>query len=244
VTVSKLETAPVLRAVPSVLRSDATVTEFLQPIRGMLDDSRVNELCVNQPGEVFVERAGVWQRHEIPEFTFRHCQSLATAIATLASPIASRPVRWAIATAHPSQRPSISTAIRSISASAIPAYASYSRYSTLFPVGEVSRTMPRNTAMPPYRGAVTSPCSSARSIGISVSRQRGAPPLTGGRKATSSPSFNDAARPAYSPLIATAVDAQRAVSRGCPTVSACHRAATSSPSASSTQASPRPSCSR
>ena len=49
----------------------------------MLDDSRVNELCVNQPGEVFVERAGEWQRHEIPEFTFRHCQSLATAIATL-----------------------------------------------------------------------------------------------------------------------------------------------------------------
>ena len=78
--------SPVIRAVPSpqsVLRSDATVTEFLQPIRAMLDDSRVNELCVNQPGEVFVERAGVWQHHEIPEFTFRHCQSLATAIATL-----------------------------------------------------------------------------------------------------------------------------------------------------------------
>ena len=69
-TVSTLGAAPVLRAVPSVLRSDATVTDFLQPIRGMLDDSRVNELCVNQPGEVFVERAGVWQRHEIPEFTF------------------------------------------------------------------------------------------------------------------------------------------------------------------------------
>ena len=71
------------RARPSVLRSDATVTEFLRPIRGMLDDSGVNELCVNQPGEVFVERAGQWQRHEVPEFTFRHCQSLATAIATL-----------------------------------------------------------------------------------------------------------------------------------------------------------------
>ena len=71
------------RAFPSVLRSDATVTEFLRPIRGMLDDSSVNELCVNQPGEVFVERAGQWQRHEVPEFTFRHCQSLATAIATL-----------------------------------------------------------------------------------------------------------------------------------------------------------------
>ena len=58
-TVLQRDAAPVLRAVPSVLRSDATVSEFLQPIRGMLDDSRVNELCVNQPGEVFVERAGV-----------------------------------------------------------------------------------------------------------------------------------------------------------------------------------------
>ena len=59
------------RAIPIVLRSDATVTEFLQPIRSLLDDSHVNELCVNQPGEVFIERAGVWQRHEVPAFTFR-----------------------------------------------------------------------------------------------------------------------------------------------------------------------------
>ncbi len=72
-----------VNAFTPVLRSDATVTAFLQPIRGLLDDSRVNELCINQPGEAFVESAGVWQRHEIPAFTFRHCQSLATAIATL-----------------------------------------------------------------------------------------------------------------------------------------------------------------
>ena len=37
-TVVKREAAPVLRAVPSILRSDATVTEFLQPIRRLLDD--------------------------------------------------------------------------------------------------------------------------------------------------------------------------------------------------------------
>ena len=37
-------------ASPPTLRSDATVTAFLQPIIGMLDDSRVNELCVNRPG--------------------------------------------------------------------------------------------------------------------------------------------------------------------------------------------------
>ena len=41
---------------PAVLRSDATVTEFLRPLRAMLDDVQVNELCVNRPGEVFVVR--------------------------------------------------------------------------------------------------------------------------------------------------------------------------------------------
>jgi type IV secretion system protein VirB11 len=73
----------VIRAVPSALRTDTTVTEFLQPLRRLLADGQANELCINQPGEVFVESAGVWQRHVVPEFTFRHCQSLATAIATL-----------------------------------------------------------------------------------------------------------------------------------------------------------------
>ncbi len=68
---------------PANLRSDATVTEYLQPIRHLLDDAGVNELCINRPGEVFVERAGAWEQLQVPALGFRHCQSLATAIATL-----------------------------------------------------------------------------------------------------------------------------------------------------------------
>ena len=65
------------------VRSDTTVTEYLRPIRHILDDERVNEVCVNQPGEVFVERAGVWENLAVPDFTYDHCRSLAGAIATL-----------------------------------------------------------------------------------------------------------------------------------------------------------------
>jgi type IV secretion system protein VirB11 len=65
------------------LRTDATVTEYLKPIRPWLDDPQVNELCINRPGELYVERCGQWQCVAVPTLTFRHCQSLATAIATL-----------------------------------------------------------------------------------------------------------------------------------------------------------------
>jgi type IV secretion system protein VirB11 len=76
-------TSAVVTCFPPTLRSDATVTEFLAPLRMLLDDPKVNELCVNKPGELFVERSGEWERLEVPRLTFSHCQSLATAIATL-----------------------------------------------------------------------------------------------------------------------------------------------------------------
>ena len=53
-------------AAAGLLRSDATVTEYLQPVQHLLDDASVNELCVNRPGEVFVERSGVWERLLVP----------------------------------------------------------------------------------------------------------------------------------------------------------------------------------
>ena len=76
-------TSAVVTCFPPTLRSDATVNEFLAPLRILLDDPKVNELCVNKPGELFVERAGEWERLDVPRLTFSHCQSLATAIATL-----------------------------------------------------------------------------------------------------------------------------------------------------------------
>ena len=55
------------------------------------------------------------------------------AIATLASPISSRPIRWCSASRTPGQRPAISSAIRSNAFSASGSYASYSRYCTRRP---------------------------------------------------------------------------------------------------------------
>lgn len=62
---------------------DATsVTEFLRPLRAHLDEADVLELCVNRPGEIFVETHQGWQRRAVPELTLERCLSLATAVAT------------------------------------------------------------------------------------------------------------------------------------------------------------------
>lgn len=65
------------------LRLDTTVVEHMRPLRRFLDLPSVTEVCINRPGEAFVEASGRWQRHEVPEFTFEHGRSLATAVATL-----------------------------------------------------------------------------------------------------------------------------------------------------------------
>jgi type IV secretion system protein VirB11 len=62
---------------------DATVVEYLLPFRPFLDLPDLNEICVNRPGEVFLERSDGWTKAEVPALTFQHCRSLAGAIATL-----------------------------------------------------------------------------------------------------------------------------------------------------------------
>lgn len=64
-------------------RADATVVEYLKPFRQYLDLPNVNEVCVNRPGELLVERAGAWERVDAPVLSFLHCRSLAGAVATL-----------------------------------------------------------------------------------------------------------------------------------------------------------------
>lgn len=62
---------------------DATsVVEFLRPLRSYLDRPDIVEVCVNRPGEVFVECQQGWQCCEAPALSFEHCMSLATAVAT------------------------------------------------------------------------------------------------------------------------------------------------------------------
>ena len=42
-------------------------------MRRFLDDPNVTELCVNRPGEAFVETTAGWQRELIPEISFEWC---------------------------------------------------------------------------------------------------------------------------------------------------------------------------
>ncbi|MFT7773062.1 P-type DNA transfer ATPase VirB11 [Roseateles sp.] len=62
---------------------DATsVIEFLRPLRQHLDAEGVQEVCVNRPGELFIEGTDGWRRIAEPDMTQERCLSLATAVAT------------------------------------------------------------------------------------------------------------------------------------------------------------------
>ena len=65
------------------VRADTTVVEYMKPFRRYIDQEGINEVCVNEPGILFAEKSGVWERFEVPELTYKHCRSLATACATL-----------------------------------------------------------------------------------------------------------------------------------------------------------------
>lgn len=64
-------------------QGDATsVIEFLRPLREQLDADGVTEVCVNRPGELFVETTDGWRAVAAPEMTQERCLSLANAVAT------------------------------------------------------------------------------------------------------------------------------------------------------------------
>jgi type IV secretion system protein VirB11 len=70
---------------PSIDRwiGDSTsVIEFLRPLQAYLGAPGVLEVCVNRPGEVFVETVKGWQAIQAPELSQERCMSLATALAT------------------------------------------------------------------------------------------------------------------------------------------------------------------
>jgi len=62
---------------------DATsVLEFMRPLRDQLDAAGVLEVCINRPGELWVETAMGWKTLPAPDMTLERCLSLATAVAT------------------------------------------------------------------------------------------------------------------------------------------------------------------
>ncbi len=63
----------------------ASVNYHLNFARQWMADPEITEVVVNRPFEVWCERLNVWEKHEIPELTFEHLMSLATATAKFAN---------------------------------------------------------------------------------------------------------------------------------------------------------------
>ena len=63
--------------------SGVFLAQFLAPIQHFLDRDDVSEVCINQPGSVWVEFSGSagMQHHAIPEIDERHIKSLAQQVA-------------------------------------------------------------------------------------------------------------------------------------------------------------------
>jgi type IV secretion system protein VirB11 len=64
---------------------EPTLRLLIAPIQGWLDDPFVTELCINRPGEVWVERRGGWQRHDVPVLDVRVLDAIATLAAAMTS---------------------------------------------------------------------------------------------------------------------------------------------------------------
>ncbi|WP_372371953.1 P-type DNA transfer ATPase VirB11 [Xanthomonas axonopodis] len=59
----------------------SSVIHLMEPLSEWMKDKTITEICVNRPGEVFVERESRWERHDAPDLNYAHLESLGTAIA-------------------------------------------------------------------------------------------------------------------------------------------------------------------
>lgn len=59
----------------------SSLDHFLVPMRPLLADADVTEICINRPGEAFVERPAGWNREAIPYATYDWCHALAKLVA-------------------------------------------------------------------------------------------------------------------------------------------------------------------
>src|SRR6202035_5554133 len=61
--------------------SNSALELNLRALRPILSDPEVTELCINRPGEAFVETVRGWERRELPFADFDWCRRLAKLIA-------------------------------------------------------------------------------------------------------------------------------------------------------------------
>lgn len=61
--------------------SIVALSTFLGPLKSFFDQEGIAEISINRPGEIWVERYGEMERHEIPEFTFEHLRSMGHLVA-------------------------------------------------------------------------------------------------------------------------------------------------------------------
>ena len=64
-------------------QGERTLRMLLEPLAAWLSDPATTEVCVNRPGEVFVERRGAWERHEVSVLDFARLDAIATLAAAM-----------------------------------------------------------------------------------------------------------------------------------------------------------------
>lgn len=62
--------------------SSEILTEYLLPIQKFINDETLTEICINRPYEVWTESRAGWYQHNVQSLSFKHCQHLATLIAS------------------------------------------------------------------------------------------------------------------------------------------------------------------
>ncbi len=68
-------------ALPVALRERTALEHYLVPLRPLLADPEVTELCINRPGEAFIERRTGWNRTALPFANFEWCHHFSRLVA-------------------------------------------------------------------------------------------------------------------------------------------------------------------
>jgi type IV secretion system protein VirB11 len=70
-----------VRELTQVTSQDSSLTLTLRALRPWLDDPTLTEICINRPGEAYVERSSGWERVALPFADYEWCVRLAKLVA-------------------------------------------------------------------------------------------------------------------------------------------------------------------